>query len=206
MSRSLAERLEAAWLRLPHDLERERLERLFTPALPGAALDRMLASPRLAERLADRVAAHLGLARPHVDDFVDPGAEIALAGRAVMDQAIRLAGPIRHRDRLRPLVLRNVRAEVAAAIGADAFAAALACPPGGEPAAGDAGAGDLISACQRDGVVCVACWVRQLPANLSGWIRALTPILDDIGIPDYPDRAMVLAGGLAAAAALGRTP
>lgn len=199
---TLAEALDVAWRRLPHDLGRERIDAAFNPRLPAAAIDQLLNSARLERRLADRIANHLGLVRPAEDDFHDPGARIVFAGQAAVAKAMRLAGAIRHRERIRPLVLRHVRAEISAGIGEDAFAAAQSCPVAGPPPTNQWTAAELVQACLRDGPSCVACWVRVLPPGIGGWIAALVPSLSDFSVPDYPDRDSVSAGSLAAAAVL----
>lgn len=199
---TLTEALDHAWRRLPHDLERETIGTAFRPALPSAVIDRLLTSPRLERRLADRVASRLDLVRPGEEDFQDPGARIVFAGRAAVEKAMRLAGAIRHRERIRPLVLRHVRAEVCAGIGEDAFAAAQACATAGPPPGNEWNADELVQACLRDGPPCFASWVQALPVGIGGWITALVPFLADISVPEYPDRASITAGSLAAAAVL----
>lgn len=199
MRAPLADALEAAWRRLPHDLERHRVENTFHPPLPAAVVAHLLNAQRLEGRLARRVGDYLNLARPTEGDFQDPGARIVFAGRSAVEKAMRLAGAIRHRERIRTLVLRNVRAEVCAGIGEDAFSAALSCPETGPSPDTAWNTSDLIQACLRDGPICVACWVKVLPPAVGGWLGALIPTLGDIGVPDYPDRNSISAGSLAAA-------
>lgn len=198
--------LAQAWQRLPRELDRATVEAAFTPRLPDTVVGRMLDSPRLQERLADRLASHLHLTRPGPEDFNDPGARIVLRGPKALRKVVELAGPIRHRDRLRLLVLREARAEIAAAIGTEAFAAAQACPSPPQIPGGEWSAAQLIEACRRDGPVCVASWMRTLPNSVGGWIAALMPDLADISVPDYPDRESLAAASMAAAMVLEQTP
>lgn len=205
MTKPLAEALDRAWRRLPHDLDRPSLERAFRPALPAPAIDQLLRSRRIEQRLADRIADHLGMAQPTISDFQDPGAPILFSGGTGLAAAMRIAGAIRHRERIRPLVLRQARSDLVAAIGEDAFAAAQACTVPGPPPASEWTTTELIQACLRDAPLCVACWTKSLPPALRDWAIALMPSLDDIAVPDYPDRDSIAAGSLAAQAVLAGT-
>lgn len=198
----LEQAIEQAWRRLPHELARPQVENALSPALPADLIDRLLATPRIEQRLADRIAGRLGLVRPSADDFADPPTRIVLAGRPAVEKAIRLSGAILHRARIRPLVLRSQRAEISAAIGADAFAAAQSCrvetPPPGEVWA----PAQLIAACLRDGPTCMASWMRGLPQGVASWLTAFVPSLADLDVAEFPEREAIAAAGLAAASVL----
>jgi hypothetical protein len=195
--------IDLAWRRLPRDLSRQQLEGVFAPPLPPAAVEGFLGSARLERRLADRVAERLGLVRPGAGDFDDPPARIVLAGRDAVELAIRLAGAIYHRKRINRLVLRGERAELSAGIGADAFAAALACGEDARALTGDWSIAELIQACRRDGPIALLSWRTVLPRGVGDWMAILAPPLKALDPPEYPERAAIEAANLAASAALG---
>jgi hypothetical protein len=195
--------IDLAWRRLPRDLTRKQLEGIFAPTLPSATVDAFLGSERLERRLADRVGQRLGLARPTVGDFDDPPTRIVLAGRDALELAIRLAGAIYHRKRINRLVLRSERADVSAGIGADAFAAALACGEDGRALTADWTTAELVEACRRDGPIALSSWRTVLPRGIGDWIAVLTPALAALDVPEYPERSAIEAAHLAASAALG---
>lgn len=194
--------LEQAWLRLGRDLTPEQLRAAFRPPLSASALETLLTTPRIERRLVDRVAARLVITRPTVEDFASPPARIVLAGRTALQTAMRMAGAIRHRAFITPLILKSDRAEVAAGIGADAFAAAQACRAPGPAATVEWTKGEIIAACKRDGPVCMASWLRALPVGVASWIAALMPELIELDVPDYPDPEIVECAILGAAAAI----
>jgi hypothetical protein len=195
--------IDIAWRRLPRDLSRQRLEGVFAPALPPAAVDALLGSARLERRLADRVAERLGLVRPGAGEFDEPPTRIVLAGKDVLELAIRLAGPIYHRKRINRLVLRGERADLSAGIGADAFAAALACGEDARVLTAEWSIAELIQACRRDGPVAIMSWRAVLPRGIGDWMAVLAPALTALDLPEYPERAAIEAANLAASVALG---
>lgn len=167
--------ISAAWRRLPTDLAQDVLEGVFIPHPGDAAIAALIASDRLRERLAERIAERLGIDRPTTADFADPPSRILLLGPAALEEAIRLAGVVRHGDRIGRLLLRREREEVAEALGRDGYDLALSRPRDAGASAPTESVATLIADCRRDGPLCFAAWTRSLPAPVATWMQALSP-------------------------------
>lgn len=177
----LRDAIDRAWKRLPKDIPHRCLDAAFDPPLPDAALNAVTASPRLEHRLADRVAERLRLRKPDAADFADPAARVILLGREAIAEAGRLAGVIRHGDRISRVLLRADRERLREAAGDQAFALALSAVRA-EEAGGDGGSVETLIADFRDSAPrCLVAWSAELPESVGGWLRAILGILPGNG-------------------------
>lgn len=177
----LRDEIARAWRRLPKDIPHRCLEAAFDPPLPEAAMNAVMASPRLEQRLADRIAERLQLRPPEAADFADPASRVLLLGREAVAEAGRLAGVIRHGDRIGRILLRGDRERIREAAGDQAFALALSAARVEEGGA-DGGPVDALIEDFRDSAPrCLIAWSAELPDSLGGWLRAILGLVPDNG-------------------------
>jgi hypothetical protein len=153
---------------------------IIAPGLRTETIQRLLTSPRLAERASQLLAERLGAGDPATLEPADRA--LASSAAATLETVALAAGAVWHAQRVRALVLGADIALLCARFGDGTRDAALrhaALAPDDRHLAAPNdttdGAEALADDIQRDGVRCMAAWIDTLPGWAAARIRLKWP-------------------------------
>lgn len=145
------------------------------PSLPVEAWRRLLGAPRLSARLSRRILARYGLAGRELWEFVPRRRRLALFDASALRQVALRAGALLHASAIRRIVLRDRVIAVRTLLGEDGHAFAVKRAPFlglplrlPEPA-------DPAAVLEKDGMSCLAAWLRREPEALAQRVRLRFP-------------------------------
>jgi len=139
----------------------------LAPALDEGAASRLLAVPRLHERLSERLLVAASLQTEECWDF-PPRRRLALLPPAELRRIARHAGAALHSRSVRNVIVRQARERLIERIGADAYAFAVKRAPFLTMPTERPQRADATEAIETDGLACLGAWLATEPLAVSG--------------------------------------
>ena len=175
---------------LPIDyLHPDRVEALLPPELRADTPLRQeaLASRRMRQRLSRRLLRGHCSEPCKLEDFGEADRRMLLAGAELVGRVTLLAGAIRRGRLLKTVVTGTARRQVHEAIGAEAYAFALAHIELSEAVVAEVPLDRLRRVVEDDGLGCLKAWSAELPEGVRDRL-ALMQAPDRWGDGQAPDR------------------
>lgn len=170
----------------------DRLAACFDGALGDQTCDRLLATPRLRERLSDLLIERHGLGREVDQDALDPqDRAIALLPSDGLERLALRAGAVCHAGSLAGTIAGPRAVALRATLGGEIAGFALANRDLSAPDLALDESGDLRAQILAQGLACLEAWCATLPAPVAARVRLKLPRPE----PDAPVSADMMARG-----------
>lgn len=154
----------------------ERLAAAFDDTITPEACRRLLALPRLENRLSELLCARNGLSAGLGPDAVpDSDRGILLLAPPLLHGLVRLAGAIYFSGALSRIVLANEVRAIEKALGPGVFARAMTSRHLAGPADAPPAAAELVEQIERAGWSCLLAWAATLPDEIGARLRLQMP-------------------------------